>query len=59
MEYHRNDENMLKKTNVESLEDEPEGKGCQRCWIPNLKTLGDIDDNTNINDAHFEQIFMH
>ena len=45
MEYHRNDENMLKKTNVESLEDEPEGKGCQRCWIPNLKTLGDMDDD--------------
>ena len=23
-------------------EDEPEEKGCKRCWIPKLKTLGDI-----------------
>ena len=46
MEYHRKDgenEKILMEMSVESLEeDEPEGKGCKRFWIPKLKTLGEI-----------------
>ena len=29
-------------------EDEPEGKGCKECWMPRLKTPGDIDDDKNM-----------
>ena len=49
MEYHRRDEghgrdgNMLVKMNVEGIEeDEPKEKVCQKCWVPQLKTIGDI-----------------
>ena len=63
MEYHRKDgqnENMLMDMSVESFkENEPEGKGCKRRWIPQLKTLGDI----NIKHVEKEQmqvsIFIH
>ena len=52
MEYHRKDghnENILGETSIESLEeDEPEGKGCKECWMPRLKTPGDIDDDKNM-----------
>ena len=63
MEYHRKDgqnENMLMDMSVESFEEnEPEGTGCKRRWIPQLKTLGDI----NIKHVEKEQmqafIFTH
>ena len=52
MEYHRKDEhneNILGETSIESFEeDEPEGKGCKECWMPRLKTPGDIDDDKNM-----------
>ena len=52
MEYHREDsqnEHISMEMGVESLEeDEPEGKGCKRCWIPKLEILGEIIDDTDI-----------
>ena len=40
MEYNREDENLLVEMNVEE-EDEPKEKGCQKCWVPRLTTIGD------------------
>ena len=40
MEYNREDENMSVEMNVEE-EDEPKEKGCQKCWVPRLTTIGD------------------
>ena len=52
MEYHRKDghnENKATDMKIESLkEDEPDGKEYNRRWIPQLKTLGDIDDENSI-----------
>ena len=45
MEYHRKDaeQNGMMEINAESQgEDGSEEKGSKRCWIPKLKTLGDI-----------------
>ena len=60
MEYNRKDgqnENMLKEMSVESLkEDEPDEEGHKRRWIPQLKTLGDTDDDINIRHAYIEQM---
>ena len=49
MEYNREDDshgqdrNMLVDINDEE-EDEPNTKGCQRCWVPRLTTIGDVSD---------------
>ena len=40
MEYHRRDEDMVVDLNVEFYE--PGEKECQKCWVPQLKTIGDI-----------------
>ena len=49
MEYHRRDDgygrdgNMFMQMNVEGIEeDEAKEKGCLKCWVPQLKTIGDI-----------------
>ena len=58
MEYHRRDDghgqdgNMLVEMNVEVIEDEePEERFCQKCWVPQLETIGDI-------SIHNESIFV-
>ena len=58
MEYHRKDgQNEKILTTVENFkEDEPEGKGCKRRWMPQLKTLGGIDDDINIQHVDIEQM---
>ena len=45
MEYHRRDDShdMLVEMNIEGIEEDEHGeKVCQRCWVPQLKTIGDI-----------------
>ena len=51
MEYHRMDvshilnEEIPMEMDIESQEkDASEEKGCKSCWIPQLKTLGDMND---------------
>ena len=40
MEYNRRDANDEEKSKKNITEDDLEGKHCQKCWSPDLKTLG-------------------
>ena len=40
MEYHRRDATHEEKSRKNITEDDLEGKHCQKCWSPDLKTLG-------------------
>ena len=40
MEYYRRDANHEEKSKKNITEDDMEGKHCQKCWSPDLKTLG-------------------